>query len=146
MKSKTTTAFLAFFGGMFGLHRFYLRGWGDVLGWLLPIPTALGFYGLERVRQFGQDDQLSWVQIPLLGFTISICALTAIVYALMSQEKWNAYMGYPSDAAAGRTHWGTILVIVASLLIGTTILMASIVYSFQHYFEHQIELGREIAQ
>ncbi len=146
MKSKTTTAFLAFFGGMFGLHRFYLRGWGDVLGWLLPIPTALGFYGLERVRQFGQDDQLSWVLIPLLGFTISICALTAIVYALMSQEKWNAYMGYPSDAPAGRTHWGTILVIVASLLIGTTILMASIVYSFQHYFEHQIELGREIAQ
>ena len=54
MKSKTLATWLAFFGGPLGLHRFYLRGFGDLLGWALPIPTALGVYGINRVGQFGQ--------------------------------------------------------------------------------------------
>jgi heme exporter protein CcmB len=33
-----------------------------------------------------------------------------------------------------------------SLLIGTTVLMSSIVFSFQHYFEFQIEEARKISQ
>ena len=77
MKNKTVAAWLAFIGGPLGLHRFYLHGLGDTLGWLLPIPTALGLYGIQRVQQFGQDDQLSWVLIPLLGFTIAGCAFMA---------------------------------------------------------------------
>jgi hypothetical protein len=80
-KNKTLAAWLAFFGGPLGLHRFYLHGIFDWVGWLLPIPTALGFYGMQRVQQFGQDDQLSWLLIPFLGFTIAGCALTAIIYA-----------------------------------------------------------------
>jgi hypothetical protein len=35
---------------------------------------------------------------------------------------------------------------VASLLIGTTVLMSSIVYSFQRYFETQIEEARKLAE
>ena len=79
MKNKTIAAWLTFLGGPLGLHRFYLRGMGDTLGWLLPIPTALGVYGIQRVQQFGVDDMGSWLLIPLLGFTIAACALTAIV-------------------------------------------------------------------
>ena len=90
MKNKTLATWLAFLGGPLGLHRFYLFGFGDMLGWLLPVPTALGVYGLQRVQQWGQDDQLSWLLIPLLGFTIAGCALCAIVYGLMAPEKWNA--------------------------------------------------------
>ena len=90
MKNKTLAAWLAFLGGPLGLHRFYLHGMGDLLGWLLPIPTALGLYGIERVQRYGVDDQWSWVLVPLLGFTIAGCALTAIVYGLMTREKWNA--------------------------------------------------------
>ena len=65
MKSKTTAAWLAFVGGPLGLHRFYLHGFWDLPGWLLPVPTALGLYGIERVQQHGQDDHLSWLLIPL---------------------------------------------------------------------------------
>jgi hypothetical protein len=53
MKNKTIATWLAFWTGPLGLHRFYLYGFTDMLAWLLPIPTALGFYGLERVQQFG---------------------------------------------------------------------------------------------
>ena len=58
MKSKTTAAWLAFVGGPLGLHCFYLRGFSSLLGWLLPIPTALGLYGLERVRLYGSDGNM----------------------------------------------------------------------------------------
>ncbi|MBC5766016.1 TM2 domain-containing protein [Ramlibacter albus] len=146
MKNKTLAAWLAFLGGPLGLHRFYLRGFGDVLGWLLPVPTALGLYGIERVQQFGQDDVASWWLIPLLGFTIAGCCLTAIVYGLMTREKWNAKFGQPEDADAGGTSWFTIFAIVLSLMIGAGVLMASIAFSFQRYFEYQVEEGRRISQ
>ncbi len=148
MKNKTTAAWLAFFGGPLGLHRFYLKGMGDLLGWLLPLPTALGLYGVERIQQFGVDDQWSWVLIPLLGFTIAGCALTTIVYGLMTPEKWNARFNasLPSDAKPGQTNWLTIGAIVVALLIGTTALMSSIAFSFQRYFEYQVEEARKISQ
>jgi hypothetical protein len=148
MKNKTLAAWLSFLGGPLGLHRFYLHGLGDWMGWLLPIPTALGLYGIQRVQQWGQDDALSWVLVPLLGFTIAGCALRGIVYGLMTTEQWNARFnpGAAADASPGRTRWLTIGAIVFSLLIGTTILMASIVFSFQRYFEYQIEEARKISQ
>ena len=148
MKSKTLAAWLAFLGGPLGLHRFYLYGLGDTLGWLLPIPSALGLYGIERARQFGLDDGLSWVLIPCLGFTIAACALTAIVYGLTAPEKWNARHNPQVEPGppAGRTGWLTVGAVVVSLLIGATVLLASIAFSFQRYFEHQVEEGRKISQ
>jgi hypothetical protein len=148
MKNKTVAAWLAFLGGPLGLHRFYLHGLSDLLGWFLPIPTALGLYGIERVQRFGVDDQWSWVLIPLLGFTVAGCALTAIVYGLTTREKWNARFNQAAgeDAAPGGTNWFTIFAVALSLMVGTAVLMASIAFSFQRYFEYQIEEGRKISQ
>ena len=148
MKNKTYAAWLTFIGGPLGLHRFYLRGLGDLWGWVIPLPTALGLYGIERVQQNGLDDQWSWILIPLLGFTVAGCALTAIVYGLMAPEKWNARYNpqEPQDAAPGCTNWFTIGAIALALLVGTTVLMSSIVFSFQHYFEYQVEEARKISQ
>ena len=148
MKNKTLAAWLAFVGGPLGLHRFYLFGWGDWIGWLLPVPTALGLYGLERVQVHGLEDTWSWLLIPLLGFTVSGCALNAIVYGLMNSPSWNTRFNplVATDHADGQTGWHTIGAIVASLLVGTTVLMSSIVFSFQHYFEFQIEESKKILQ
>lgn len=151
MKNKTFSAWLALLGGPLGLHRFYLHGMGDTWGWALPIPTALGLYGFMRVREFGVDDRLSWVLLPLLGFTVAACALTAIVYGLMTPERWNArFNATPPEVAeqpaAGHSGWLTILALIVAMLLGTTALMGSLAYSFQRYFEWQVELGREISQ
>jgi hypothetical protein len=148
MKNKTVAAWLAFVGGPLGLHRFYLMGSRDWLGWMLPIPTALGLYGVHRIQSLGIDDFWAAVLIPLLGFTIAGCALTAIVYGLMSPEKWNARFnaGAVANALPGNTNWLTIGAVVLSLLIGTTVLMSSIVFSFQRYFEYQIEEAHKISQ
>ena len=139
MKNKTVATWLAFVGGPLGLHRFYLSGMRDWLGWVLPIPSLLGLYGVLRVREFGLDDRWSWVLLPPFGFTIAGCALTAIVYGLMTPEKWNRRFN-PSEspeATAGNTNWLIIAAVVFSLLVGTAVLMSTIAFSFQRYFESQ---------
>jgi len=148
MKNKTLAAWLAFLGGPLGLHRFYLHGWTDLLGWILPLPTLLGTWGLVRAQRLGVDDQLSWLLVPLLGFTVAGCALTAIVYGLRTPEKWNARFNPRADAQApaGRTNWFTIFAVALSLMVGTGVLMASIAFSFERYFQYQIEEGRRISQ
>jgi hypothetical protein len=148
MKSKTIATWLAFLGGTFGLHRFYLRGFGDWLGWLLPIPTLVGAYGVLRMATLGTNDGLSWVLVPVLGFTFAGCCLTAIVYGLRKPQEWNARWnpGADPEAPAGQTRWATVWAIALALMVGTGVLMASIAISFQGYFEHQVEEGRRISQ
>ncbi len=147
-KNKTLAVWLALLGGMFGLHRFYLRGLGDWIGWLHPVPTALGWWGMDRVLLYGQDDKLSWVLIPLLGITVAASCLTGIVYALADRERWNQRFNpdQPADAAAGGTNWLTIGALVASLMLGTVALMGTLAFGFQRYFEYQVEEGRKISQ
>lgn len=147
-KNKTLAAWLALIGGSLGLHRFYLRGLGDWVGWLHPVPTALGWYGIERVREFGLDDKLSWVLIPLLGVSIAAACLTGIVYALADADKWNRWFNGGQAAApqAGRTNWLTVLALVLLLLTGTIAFMGSLAFGIQRYFEYQIEEARKISQ
>lgn len=147
-RNKTVTVVLAVLGGTLGLHRFYLKGLGDWVGWLHPVPTALGWWGVERVLAYGQDDKLSWVLIPLLGLSMAMACLAGIVYALMDREKWNRHFNpdHPVDAPAGGTSWITIGALIAALMVGTVSFMGSLAFGIQHYFEYQIEEARKISQ
>ena len=147
-KSKTVATWLAAVGGSMGLHRFYLRGLGDWIGWLHPIAAALGWWGVERVREFGQDDPLSWVLIPFLGISIAVGCLAGIVYALSDRPKWNRWFNpdLEPDAVAGGTNWFTILALILALLLGTTAFMSSLAFGVQRYFEYQIEEAKKISQ
>ncbi len=148
MKNKTLAAWLTFVGGPLGLHRFYLFGTADRLAWLLPIPSLIGLYGVYRARTIGLEDPVSWVLIPLLGFTMAGCALNALVYGLMAGDKWNARFnpGAPADASPGQSNWLTIAALVCALFVGTTVLMASLAYSMQRYFEYQVEQAQLLSQ
>lgn len=89
-RSKTVAAWLALTLGTLGLHRAYLYGKRDSQPGLFPLPTVVGLIGVARMRDLGQDDRLAWVLIPVLGLVISVAMLTAIVYALTPDEKWDA--------------------------------------------------------
>ena len=147
-KSKTVATWLAAVGGSMGLHRFYLRGLGDWIGWLHPIAAAIGWMGIERVQQYGQDDQLSWVMIPFLGLSITASCLAGIVYALAEREKWNRWFNPTLDpqAAAGATNWLTIAALVFSLMVGAVAFMGSLAFGIQRYFEYQVEEAKKISQ
>ena len=147
-KNKTLAVWLALLGGTLGLHRFYLRGLGDWVGWLHPVPAALGWWGVDRVLAYGQDDKLSWVLIPLLGITVAASCLMAIIYALTEKGKWNQQFNptLAADASTGGTNWLTIGALVFALLLGTIAFMGSLAFGVQRYFEYQIEEARKISQ
>ena len=147
-KNKTLAVWLALLGGTLGLHRFYLRGLGDWVGWLHPVPAALGWWGVDRVLAYGQDDKLSWVLIPLLGITVAASCLMAIIYALTEKEKWNQQFNptLAADASTGGTNWLTIGALVFALLLGTIAFMGSLAFGVQRYFEYQFEEARKISQ
>ncbi len=136
MKNKTIALWLCFLGGAFGLHRLYLRGQYDAIAFATTCLTLCGLYGVYRARTLGVDDPLSWVLIPILGFTLSGCALNAIVFGLMGTKDWNARFnpGLESISVIGETTKMTVAGLVAALFLGATILMASLAYSFEHYF------------
>lgn len=143
-KSKTLATWIALIGGSLGLHRLYLHGWRDSLAWLHPLPTLLGLAGVQRTLELGQDDQLSWLLLPLLGLMLSQAALCAIVYGLTPDERWDARHNPQSPVRA--TRWGPVLGVIAALMIGATALMATIAYSGQRFFEWQVEEARKIGQ
>lgn len=147
-RHKTVAAALALVGGCLGLQRFYLHGLRDKVGWLFPLPSLLGLWGVMRVRELGQDDPLSWVLIPLLGATLAVGGLFAVVYALTPKEKWNARYNpdCPPDHPAGWTTPLTMAVLIAAMLGGTIAFMSTLAFSFQRYFEHQVEQARAISQ
>lgn len=148
IRNKTLATCLAFVLGTLGAHRFYLRGWGDWVGWLFPIPTALGWWGIERVRDLGQDDKLAWLLVPMLGVAVAASCLTAVVYAVTPQEKWNAVYNpaMAADSSAGTSNALAIVVLVLAMLTGTTAFMASLAFGFQRYFEYQVDEARKISQ
>lgn len=143
-RSKTVATWLALLGGSFGAHRFYLHGWRDVWAWLHPWPTLFGLAGIQRVRAFGQDDQASWVLLPILGLMIAQACLFAIVYGLTPDERWDASRNPAATARA--TRWGPVLGVIAALMIGASALMATVAFSGQRYFEWQVEQARRISR
>ena len=147
IKNKTLATWLALLFGQTGVHRMYLFGVQDLWAWAHPLTAAVGWYGIYRVRTLGQDDQLAWLLVPVLGFLLAATAITAIYYGLSSLEKWNAtHNPQALDAPAGQTNWLVIGAVVFSVLMGATALMSSIAFSFQRYFEYQIEEARKISQ
>jgi len=144
MKNKTLAVWLTLFLGPTGLHRIYLLGKYDGISTALLVPSVIGLYGVARARELGVNDQLSWLLIPFVGFTMSACALTAIVYGLMDTDQWNRRFnpGQAADTAAGQTNWLTVGGLAIALLLGATVLLSSIAFSFQRYFEYQYEQGQ----
>lgn len=119
-KNKTIATLLASLLGGLGLHRLYLAGWRDRWLWLhlscLPAtwlvaqgaPEANGFYKLLPVMVSG-----------LAGF------LQALVLGLTPDEKWDARHN-PHSGRQSDTRWPVAVILVATMMIGTGSLIATI--------------------
>jgi hypothetical protein len=136
-KSKSIAAWLAVIGGTLGLHRMYLRGWGDKLAWLHLVPTLTGYIGVLRMRDLGQDDRVAWMLIPLLGLMIAQAMLCAILYGLTPDERWDARHNPGSPVRA--TGWIPVFAVIVALLVGATSLMGTIAFGGQKFFEWERE-------
>ena len=131
-RSRTAATWLALIGGSLGLHRFYLHGLADLYGWLLPGPTLVGAYGFWRMRHFGVDDALGAWLVPLLGVTVALSMLAAIVYGLTPVERWQARWGIGKGTGSG---WPVVIGVIVALAAGATVTLATIAFTAQRYFE-----------
>ncbi len=138
-RSKTIATWLGVIAGALGAQRFYLHGARDALAWLHLPPTAAGLWGAWRMHTLGQDDRLSWLLIPLLGVMLSISMLAAIVSALTPDGRWDAR--YNPGQPPRQTRWGPVLGAVLALMIGGIVLMGTIAFAGQRFFEWQMQAG-----
>jgi len=134
-RSKTVATWLGVLAGALGAQRFYMHGARDTLAWLHVPPTLIGLYGAWRMHWLGQDDQLSWLLVPVLGLMLSVSMLAAIVTALTPDAAWDAR--YNPAHSPRFTRWGPVLGAVAALLIGGIVLMGTIAFAGQRFFEWQ---------
>ncbi|MEO8309985.1 MAG: NINE protein [Caldimonas sp.] len=136
-RSRAVATWLALVGGSLGLHRFYLHGARDPWAWLHALPTAVGAYGLWRMRQMGVDDSLGSLLVPFLGVMLATTMLQAIVYGLASDERWAARHGGAAGAGRG---WATYVAVVVALAVGASVTVATIAFTAQRYFESRAEI------
>ena len=134
-RSKSVATWLALTLGSLGAHRVYLHGWGDRWTWLHPWPTLLGLLGVYRMRTQGIDDHLAWLLIPLLGLMLSQAMLMAILYGLTPDERWAERFNQPLQL----TRWLPVLGVIAALFIGSAVLMGTLAFGGQMYFEYQAQ-------
>lgn len=135
-RSKTLATWLALVGGAVGLHRLYLHGPRQVVAWLhLPL-TAAGVVGAIRTQTLGQDDRLAWCLVPLLGLMLAQGALHAIVYGLTPDDTWQQH--HDPAGAVQPTRWGPVFGAIAGLLLGGIVLMSTIAFAVQRFFEWQL--------
>jgi hypothetical protein len=136
-RSKTLAAWLALAAGPLGVHRFYLHGWGDLWAWLHPWPTLLGAAGVLRMRALGQDDQLAWLLIPVLGLMVAQAMLAAILIGLTPDERWQAR--FNPGTAQRASGWGAVIAVIAALIIGGIALMGTLAFGGEKFFQWQAD-------
>lgn len=123
-KNKTLATALALFLGSLGAHRFYLHGGVDRIGLLhvssLPI-SALIFSQADGANPF-------YALLPLLVSCIAGC-IGALVIGLTPDEKWDARFNHATGTHS-HSNWVLALLLVATLLVGATVLIGTIARLF----------------
>ncbi|QIE24616.1 hypothetical protein SBC1_25430 [Caballeronia sp. SBC1] len=144
-RSKTLTAALAFFLGSIGAHRFYLYGLRDKFGWAHIAGILLGVAGYLLLAATERASILGWVLVVPGAISLLAAFLSAIVYGLRPDEKWDAQFN-PQTAQHSESGWAVIFVVIFALLFGAFLLMAGLAVTFQTYFEGQVQAAKELSQ
>jgi hypothetical protein len=127
-KNKTLATLLAFLFGAVGVHRFYLRGFGDKFGWLhaasLPVSGIL--------LQAFPEQQWLFSASPLV-LSLLAAFLETLVIGLTPDDKWDQLHNLGSGRT-NRSSWPLAVLLVMTLGVGATTLIAVIARSFDLLF------------
>ncbi|MFC4931935.1 NINE protein [Massilia sp. GCM10023247] len=119
-KNKTLATGLALVLGTLGAHRFYLHGPVDRFGLLhagsMPV-SALLYSQVQGIQPF-------YALLPLLVSCVA-AFISALVIGLTPDEKWDARFNAGSGKQS-RSTWPLAILLVLTLMIGTTVLIGTI--------------------
>lgn len=123
-KNKTLATALAFLLGGVGAHRFYLKGNVDRIGLLhvCSIPLAGLVYGV------GRAPNPFYVLLPIIVSCIA-GFIAALVLGLTPDDKWDA-RHHPGAVRRSHSRWPLALLLVLDMLVGATVLIATIARLF----------------
>jgi TM2 domain-containing membrane protein YozV len=144
-RSKTITAALALFFGSIGAHRFYLYGWRDKFGWAHIAGLLLGAGGYALLAATDRASIAGWFLVVPGAASLLAAFLSAIVYGLRPDEKWDAQFNADNDQQS-ESGWTVIFVVIIALFVGALLLMAGLALTFQTYFESQVEAAKTLSQ
>jgi hypothetical protein len=117
-KNKTLATALALILGTLGAHRFYMYGAVDRLG-LLHV-SSLPIAGL--IFSNAHDANPFYALLPLLVSGIAGC-IEALVIGLTPDERWDAR--FNTAGTHSESNWLLALLLVATMLVGATVLIAT---------------------
>jgi TM2 domain-containing membrane protein YozV len=127
-RSKTVAGALALFAGWAGAHRLYL---GSRFWWLYPL-FALPSLGLAL--SVGGD---AWYRHPgffVAGLVTFIAMFEAILICLTPDAKWDGRRNAES-AVTSSSGWLVVLIAIAALMLGATLMMSVMAIALEAYFE-----------
>ncbi|XYJ09498.1 NINE protein [Telluria sp. B2] len=124
-KNKTLATALALSLGGLGAHRFYLHGNVDRLGLLHACSLPLA--GLVYSQTEGSVDAF-FALLPLL-ISYIVAFIAALAIGLTPDEKWDARFN-PGSGRPTRSSWFLAVLLVATLMVGATVLIATIARLF----------------
>lgn len=125
-KERFIAALAAFLLGGLGLHRFYL---GSSHWWWYPVWLVAG---MTLFAWAGGQPTAWWLVFVLLPVWLGF--VEAMAFGVMQDDKWDAKFN-PNSSRRSENGWNCIFIAIASLLVGATLLMATIVLSAQFYYE-----------
>jgi len=132
-RHKALAALLAAVAGAVGAHRVYL---GQRLWWV-PLAVSLTMLPqLAGVRNWYQSPAFFVLMIPVIaGF------IEALVIALTPDERFDARFNAHVERR-NRSGWDAVLIAIATLMVGATVLLTTVALLFQTYFEHTLGVPR----
>jgi hypothetical protein len=119
-RNKTFATFLALAGGNIGLHRFYIAGWRDTWGWLhaATLPLSIMLWA-------GAEGGVALFSLAPLVLSTLAGYLEGLVIGLTPDEKWDRQRN-PLSGRASDSSWLLALVLVLTVALGATALIAAI--------------------
>jgi TM2 domain-containing membrane protein YozV len=127
-KNKTLATLLATLLGGLGIHRFYLRGAKDRWAWvhLSSVPLSL------LAMTIGAGRPQLFLLTPLILSALA-GIIEALVLGLTPDEQWDAAYN-PGSGSQSSSNWLLALLLVFTLGIGATALIAAIARTFDLLF------------
>ncbi|HEU4621710.1 MAG TPA: hypothetical protein VFS42_05760 [Burkholderiaceae bacterium] len=127
-RAKFIAALLAFIGGGLGLHRWYLGLRGGVMyaTWLVA--------GMALFNAVGSKATTWIVVLALLPVWAGFAESLGI--AVMPDARFDARFN-ANTTRRNDNGWNCVILAIVVLLVGTTILMTTIILASQFYFEAQ---------
>lgn len=128
-KSKFLAALLAFVAGGFGAHRLYLGTRG---AWAYPAWLVAGMLAASR---FGTE-ATTWIIVVFAALPVWIGFAESLGYAVQADERFDA-LHNARVARRNRNGWNCVLLAIVVLLVGTFVLMTTIIFASQGWYEAQ---------